>query len=290
MERVASAPAARACASATLSRRSSKSSCGAAPKSITSQVSARASIAAAPSGTASPCEDAGASRGAAEAPERGLSQLGSLGGGNHFIELQRSEESGTLFVQVHTGSRGFGHGLATNYFDHGEETSARRGPTSTSATSRPSRAHYADYLDAVAAGGNFAIVNRLVIFERWPRRSRRCSAPSSSWSTRSPTTWCRPRRTRSSARCWVHRKGATRAFPAGHPALAGPDLAGRGPPGAHPRLEPRPQLRAAPLAGAARSAYSASTTARAGACRAARPCGCSTSARSTSSTAATASW
>ncbi len=50
-------------------------------------------------------------------PERGVVQLGSLGGGNHFIELQRSEQTGTLFVQVHTGSRGFGHGLATNYFE-----------------------------------------------------------------------------------------------------------------------------------------------------------------------------
>ena len=38
-------------------------------------------------------------------PERGIAQLGSLGGGNHFIELQRSEQTGTLFVQVHTGSR-----------------------------------------------------------------------------------------------------------------------------------------------------------------------------------------
>ena len=36
-------------------------------------------------------------------PERGLDQLGSLGGGNHFIELQRCEETDTLFVQVHTG-------------------------------------------------------------------------------------------------------------------------------------------------------------------------------------------
>jgi tRNA-splicing ligase RtcB len=47
-------------------------------------------------------------------PERGFSQLGSLGGGNHFIELQRCDETGTLFVQAHTGSRGWGHGLATN--------------------------------------------------------------------------------------------------------------------------------------------------------------------------------
>src|SRR3954464_5929118 len=50
-------------------------------------------------------------------PERGMDQLGSLGGGNHFIELQRAEETGTLFVQVHTGSRGLGDGLATNYFE-----------------------------------------------------------------------------------------------------------------------------------------------------------------------------
>src|ERR671927_743496 len=49
-------------------------------------------------------------------PERGLEQMGSLGSGNHFVELQRSSKKGTLFVQVHTGSRGFGHGLATNYF------------------------------------------------------------------------------------------------------------------------------------------------------------------------------
>ena len=74
-------------------------------------------------------------------PERGLDQLGSLGGGNHFIELQRCEETGTLFVQVHTGSRGFGHGLATNYFQMAkdERDTAPRSPTSISATSRPSR-------------------------------------------------------------------------------------------------------------------------------------------------------
>ena len=50
-------------------------------------------------------------------PERGMKQLGSLGSGNHFIELQKAEETGTLFVQAHTGSRGWGHGLATNYFE-----------------------------------------------------------------------------------------------------------------------------------------------------------------------------
>ncbi|HET8644828.1 MAG TPA: RtcB family protein, partial [Vicinamibacteria bacterium] len=75
-------------------------------------------------------EALGASRGAAERDRipvdedwdiprdsrawRGQAQLGSLGGGNHFIELQHD---GThLWVMFHTGSRGFGHGLAEYYF------------------------------------------------------------------------------------------------------------------------------------------------------------------------------
>lgn len=49
-------------------------------------------------------------------PERGLGSSGPSAGATKLIELQREEESSTLFVQVHTGSRGFGHGLATNYF------------------------------------------------------------------------------------------------------------------------------------------------------------------------------
>ena len=72
-------------------------------------------------------------------PERGMAQLGSLGGGNHFIELQRCAETGTLFVQAHTGSRGLGHGLATNYFEMAKAAQPERSPTSISAISRRSR-------------------------------------------------------------------------------------------------------------------------------------------------------
>ncbi len=67
-------------------------------------------------------------------PERGVEELGSLGGGNHFIELQRCIETGTLFVQVHTGSRGFGHGLATNYFELAQRSDRTRLPIWTSDT------------------------------------------------------------------------------------------------------------------------------------------------------------
>ncbi len=103
--------------------------------------------------------------GGAGRPERGLDQLGSLGGGNHFIELQKCEETGTLFVQVHTGSRGFGHGLATNYFAMAKEET----PSITELDLgyfTPESKHYRGYQNAVAAGANFAIVNRLVLFEQ----------------------------------------------------------------------------------------------------------------------------
>ncbi|MGZ6363327.1 MAG: RtcB family protein, partial [Ktedonobacterales bacterium] len=99
-------------------------------------------------------------------PERGIAELGSLGGGNHFIELQRCEETDTLFVQVHTGSRGFGHGLATNYFElaHAERPHEIR--QLDLGYFLPDSRHYRSYLNAVAAGGNYAILNRLIIYEQ----------------------------------------------------------------------------------------------------------------------------
>ena len=99
-------------------------------------------------------------------PERGTAQLGSLGGGNHFIELQRALQTDTLFVQVHTGSRGFGHGLATNYFDLARAEKPDKIHQLDLGYFTPDSRHYRDYLNAVSAGGNFAIVNRLIIYEQ----------------------------------------------------------------------------------------------------------------------------
>ena len=98
-------------------------------------------------------------------PERGMQQLGSLGGGNHFIELQHEANTGELFVQVHTGSRGFGHGLATNYFEIAREERREVKDIDLGYFTSDSK-HYHDYLNAVAAGGNYAILNRLIIFEQ----------------------------------------------------------------------------------------------------------------------------
>jgi tRNA-splicing ligase RtcB len=189
-------------------------------------------------------------------PERGLNQLGSLGGGNHFIELQRSEQIGTLFVQVHTGSRGFGHGLATNYFELARTERPDQITDIDLGYFTPDSRHYRDYLNAVAAGGNYAILNRLIIFEQVAEAFRATFNAELELIYEISHNLVQHEQHAEFGDVWVHRKGATRAFPAGHPALAGTAWADTG----HPVLIPGSNkdwsyiLR--PLPGAARSGYS----------------------------------
>lgn len=150
-------------------------------------------------------------------PERGLDQLGSLGGGNHFIELQRSEESGTLFVQVHTGSRGFGHGLATNYFDFARDE--YEVTTLDLGYFTPESRNYRAYLNAVAAGGNYAILNCLVLFEQVSEAFREVFGQELDLAYEISHNLVQKEMHPGMGEVYVHRKGATRAFPAGHPAL-----------------------------------------------------------------------
>ena len=153
--------------------------------------------------------------------DRGINQLGSLGSGNHFIELQRSEQTGTLFVQIHTGSRGFGHGLAEHYFQVAKDEQPDVIHNLDEAWFAPHSLKGQEYLSAVAAGGNYAIINRLVIAEEVSVAFRKVfnadlelvyeishNLVQREWHP--DFGWVN-----------VHRKGATRAFPAGHPSLEG---------------------------------------------------------------------
>jgi tRNA-splicing ligase RtcB (3'-phosphate/5'-hydroxy nucleic acid ligase) len=189
-------------------------------------------------------------------PERGRDQLGSLGGGNHFIELQRCEETRTLFVQVHTGSRGFGHGLATNYFQMARDERPGDVTDIDLGYFTPDSKHYGEYLDAVAAGGNFAILNRLIIFEQIAEAFRKVFKEDLELVYEISHNLVQAEDHPEHGEVWVHRKGATRAFPGGHPALAGTMWADTG----HPVLIPGSNrdysyiLR--PEAGAVNSGYS----------------------------------
>ncbi len=187
---------------------------------------------------------------------RGQKQLGSLGGGNHFIELQHDGER--LWVMYHTGSRGFGHGLASFYFELAKEELGLSKGEMDLGYFRPESRHWRDYKNAVAAGGNFAIVNRLTIgrevgaafadaFGKEPELVYEISH-NLVQEEQHPDLCPRP--------LWVHRKGATRALPAGHPMLSGTRWEKTG----HPVLIPGSMgdfsyvLR--PAAGAARAIYS----------------------------------
>jgi tRNA-splicing ligase RtcB (3'-phosphate/5'-hydroxy nucleic acid ligase) len=189
-------------------------------------------------------------------PERGREQLGSLGGGNHFIELQRSSQTGTLFVQVHTGSRGFGHGLATNFFELAREEHPELLKDIDLGYFTPESKHYGDYLNAVAAGGNYAILNRLVIFEQVSVAFREVFGEELELVYEISHNLVQREWHPEFGDVWVHRKGATRAFPAGHPFLKGTVWEEKG----HPVLIPGSNkdwsyiLR--PLAGAERSGFS----------------------------------
>jgi tRNA-splicing ligase RtcB len=189
-------------------------------------------------------------------PERGIPQFGSLGGGNHFIELQESRETGTLWVQVHTGSRGFGHGLATNYFALAR---AERPEVITNLDLgyfTPDQPLHRDYLNAVAAGANFAIVNRMVIAEEVGAAFEETFGEPLELVYEISHNLVQREAHPDFGDVLVHRKGATRAFPAGHPALAGTPWAECG----HPVLIPGSNCDLSfilrPLPGAVASGYS----------------------------------
>lgn len=188
-------------------------------------------------------------------PERGMDQLGSLGGGNHFIELQKSEQTGTLFLQVHTGSRGFGHGLATNYFELAREERPEMKDIDLGFFTPESR-YYKDYLNAVAAGGNYAILNRLVIFEQVAEAFQEVFHAELSLIYEISHNLVQKEWYPDFGQVLIHRKGATRAFPAHHPGLKGSQWEQTG----HPVLIPGSNkdysyiLR--PLPGAVKSGFS----------------------------------
>ncbi|MEJ7711411.1 MAG: RtcB family protein [Pyrinomonadaceae bacterium] len=183
--------------------------------------------------------------------------MGSLGGGNHFVELQRSEQTGdALRAGAHRQPR--------------VRSAAWRLTSSTSPVPEkpdamtdldlgyftPDSRYYRDYLNAVAAGGNYAILNRLVIFEQVAEAFREVYRADLELIYEISHNLVQKEWHPEFGDVWVHRKGATRAFPAGHPSLAGTLWEATG----HPVLIPGSNkdwsyiLR--PLPGAAKSGFS----------------------------------
>ncbi len=117
-----------------------------------------------------------------EAISRGKSQLGTIGSGNHFLEIQvvekifereisRSfgiENENEILIMIHTGSRGLGHQIATDYIAslNKEESSGNiTGDRQLNFVATKSRVGEA-YLGAMFAAANFGYVNRAVIVQK----------------------------------------------------------------------------------------------------------------------------
>jgi len=159
--------------------------------------------------------------------QRGAAQLGTLGGGNHFIELQVVEKvddaaaasrlglhEGALAVMIHSGSRGFGHQVAGDYMKLAERLHARESPSRHLAFLRSEEPEGRRYLGAMFAAANFAFANRQVIAAFVRRAIRAAYGRHLELPLVYDVTHNMVKREEHSGReLWVHRKGATRAYP-----------------------------------------------------------------------------
>jgi tRNA-splicing ligase RtcB (3'-phosphate/5'-hydroxy nucleic acid ligase) len=154
-----------------------------------------------------------------------LPQLGSVGGGNHFVEMQCDRDSGDVYVMVHCGSRGYGWQTANHFFYEG---AALRGLPKNR---REDSWLYADealgkeYWACHNSAANFAVANRHIIVDGIRAATQEVFGADVevyyevSHNLVQEETLVLPDGT--TRRGFVHRKGATRAFPPGHLDLVG---------------------------------------------------------------------
>jgi len=152
-------------------------------------------------------------------------QLGSLGSGNHHCEMQVDRDSGEVYVMIHCGSRGYGYQTAEHFFYAGAELRGlpkNRREDSWLRIDEPLGKEYWAYHNSAA---NFAIANRHIIINGIKQAVQEVFNADSevyyeiSHNLIQEETLVLP--DGSTTKGFVHRKGATRAFPAGHPDLCG---------------------------------------------------------------------
>jgi tRNA-splicing ligase RtcB len=193
------------------------------------------------------CEEGGSMEGADPisvsdtARKRGASQLGSLGSGNHFLEVQKVDRiyderaakamgidgPGQLTVLIHCGSRGFGHQICTDYLRVSESALRKYGLTLADrelACVPNNSKEGEDYRKAMYAALNFAWANRQMI-THWTRKTFERVFGTREGGLDMGLVYdvahniAKVERHKvngeASRDVVVHRKGATRAFPAG---------------------------------------------------------------------------
>jgi tRNA-splicing ligase RtcB len=185
---------------------------------------------------------ADASKVSQRAKERGLPQLGSLGSGNHFLEIQVVDKifdpevarafgithEGQVTVMIHTGSRGLGHQVCSDYLRAMEHTVGKYGlplPDRELVNVPINSPDGQAYLAAMACAANYGFTNRQMI-THWVRESFEKVFGKDAETlglhlvyglAHNIAKFEKHTINGESKKVCVHRKGATRAFPSGHP-------------------------------------------------------------------------
>ncbi|MCE4613045.1 MAG: intein-containing RctB family protein [Desulfurococcales archaeon] len=177
------------------------------------------------------------------AKRRGAEQLGTLGSGNHFLEVQVVDKvfderiakayglfEGQVVVMIHTGSRGLGHQVASDYLMVMERAMRKYGtiPPDRELASIPYSSNEAqNYVRAMASAANFAWTNRQMI-THWTRESFRQVFHKDPDKLGMRVVYDVAHNIAKieeyevegkRKKLVIHRKGATRAFPPGHPEI-----------------------------------------------------------------------
>ncbi|WP_446753021.1 intein-containing RctB family protein [Vulcanisaeta sp. JCM 16161] len=191
-------------------------------------------------------EGADSSKVSQRAKERGKDELGTTGSGNHFIEIQvvnkifdadlakrlGIEQEGQVMVLIHTGSRGLGHQVATDYIRVAENKMKQWGlflPDRELAAMPLTTKEAQDYLAAMKAAANYAWTNRQII-THWVREAFRRVFGKDPDKLGLEIVYDVAHNIAKIEdhviddeghvrRVLVHRKGATRSFPAGRPEI-----------------------------------------------------------------------
>ena len=177
------------------------------------------------------------------AKERGKSQLGTVGSGNHFVEVgyvaetfdaaaaaRLGLEPGRLTVFIHSGSRGLGYQVCDDSLETMLRASAKYAiplPDKQLCCAPLASPEARHYWGAMNAAANFAFANRQLMAHYARRALGQVFGPEAAERTHLVYDVChniakieRHEVAGAPRRVCVHRKGATRAFPPGHPELA----------------------------------------------------------------------
>jgi tRNA-splicing ligase RtcB len=174
--------------------------------------------------------------------ERARNQVGTLGSGNHFLEIQVVDEvysqrarlldlePGQVVVMIHSGSRGLGHQVCTDYIKRMGQCLPRYGielPDRQLVCAPVDSPEGRDYLAAMACAANFALANREALTE-WVREIFEETFRAPARKLGMSLVYDISHNLAKLERHWtggrerelmVHRKGATRSFPGSRPEV-----------------------------------------------------------------------